>query len=182
MNKSLGKVKYLYVFLLVLSLLMYLVAPVFPNKVRADNEPLVSLSHTSEIDRLIELCIRTIKGEINFTRPLGEKYIDLVIVQDASGSFENTIGTMKDGLKEVVDKLDSGRGDRVMVTTFRGGQYHQWYEIDSNGDQVKKDIGSNNGRYLTVGDSFIEVDTKPPYALGNTFVQAKNKIGDSSVD
>ncbi len=181
MNKSLGKAKYLYVFLLVLSLLMYLVAPVFPNKVRADNDRLVSLSHTSEIDRLIELCIRTIKGEVNFQRPLVEKAIDLVIVQDASGSFTNTIGTMKDGLKAVVDKLVFSRGDRVMVTTFRGGQRYQWYEVD-DGSQVKKNVGSNNGLFTGSGDGFITVDTKTPYALGNGFTQAKDQIGTISVN
>ena len=181
MNKSINKMKYIYVFLLVLSLLMYLVAPVFPNKVSADSEPLVSLTHTSEIDRLIELCIRTIKGEIHFTRPLVEKKIDLVIVQDASGSFENTIGTMKEGLKAVVDKLKPSRGDRVMVTTFRGGQRYQWYE-KVNDSQVKKDVGDDEGLYISTASSFIPVDTRTRYDLGSNLDMAKSRIGAITVD
>ncbi len=118
----------------------------------------------------LEFCLRTIEGEISFTRPLVQKYIDLVIVQDASGSFANTIGTMKDGLKAVVDKLNAANGDRVMVTTYQMGNRYQWYKT-VNGNQVK-DGGVQTGS----GSSWGPVSVQTRYALGNNFPSAKTAI------
>src|SRR5690606_19764971 len=66
-------------------------------------------------------CLRMYDVVATFEKPAAErKPVDLVIVQDASGSFQNTIGKVKDTLKNIVDGLDTN--DRVQLTTFRGGR------------------------------------------------------------
>src|SRR5690606_29343345 len=76
-------------------------------------------THASQLLSIAQ-CLRTYEVTATFEKPAGErKPIDLVIVQDASGSFQNTIGKVKDTLKEIVDGLDTN--DRVQLTTFRGG-------------------------------------------------------------
>ena len=174
MDSHKTKSKVIFALVMAISMLLYLVSPILPNNVIAvenNEDKLVRLDHTNSVNTdPLEFCLRTIEGEISFTRPLVQKYIDLVIVQDASGSFANTIGTMKDGLKAVVDKLNAANGDRVMVTTYQMGNRYQWYKT-VNGNQVK-DGGVQTGS----GSSWGPVSVQTRYALGNNFPSAKTAI------
>ena len=178
MDSHKKKSKVIFALIMALSMMLYLISPLLPNNVIAEqnDDKLVRLEHTNAIDEYIELCIRTIEGEITFTRPLVQKYIDLVIVQDASGSFANTIGTMKNGLKAVVDKLNATNGDRVMVTTYQNGNRYQWYKIV--GGQQQKDGSVKTGS----GGTWAPVKVQTRYALGNNFPAAKTAIQDITVN
>ncbi len=174
MNSHKTKSKVIFALVMAISMLLYLVSPILPNNVIAvqnNEDKLVRLDHTNSVNTdPLEFCLRTIEGEISFTRPLVQKYIDLVIVQDASGSFVNTIGTMKDGLKAVVDKLSAANGDRVMVTTYQMGNRYQWYKTEG-GNQVK------DGSVQTgTGSGWSPVSVQTRYALGNNFPTAKTAI------
>ncbi|MFV0393612.1 MAG: hypothetical protein ACK5LC_04335 [Coprobacillaceae bacterium] len=52
--------------------------------------------------------------------------VDLVIVQDASGSFVNNIDNVKVALNEIIDTLDS-TVDRVQFTSYKG--YSKNYSV-----------------------------------------------------
>lgn len=72
------------------------------------------------------LCERELQGQVDFTLPFMETYVDIIFIQDASGSFTNTMGDVKTSLKHMVGNLDLGTEangypkDRAMVVTFQG--------------------------------------------------------------
>ncbi len=43
-----------------------------------------------------------------FYPPFMETYVDIIFIQDASGSFTNTMGDVKTSLKHMVRNLDLG--------------------------------------------------------------------------
>ena len=66
-------------------------------------------------------CLRMYDVVATFEKPAAErKPVDLVIVQDASGSFQGVIQYVKETLIDIVGRLQHPE-DRVQLTTFRGG-------------------------------------------------------------
>ncbi len=125
--------KYRISMVLILVMVLQLFMPVIGEITYAENS---ENSITHEVETLDENCERKIRGKLNFKLPeLEKKKVDLVIVQDASGSFKETIGTMKNGLKEVIDRLRPE--DRAMLVTYGGGHEVQWYSLDYEGRQHK---------------------------------------------
>lgn len=88
-----------------------------------------------------EDCIRGLTGEIDFTIPDIPTYIDLVVIQDVSGSFKYDIANVKQTLREIVDSMDMGTEgeknypkNRFMLVHF-GGQERMIqsdYEVTSD--------------------------------------------------
>lgn len=115
-----------------------------------------------------ENCQRTIQGTTTIQWPLLPQYFDVIFVQDASGSFTNTMPQVKETLKNMVNLLDLGvtangyPKDRAMLVTYQGShgfgisqlsgamtyQYYNWfgYKITSTGltnDKAKLDAAIN---------------------------------------
>ncbi|MBA4538667.1 isopeptide-forming domain-containing fimbrial protein [Bacillus aquiflavi] len=101
-------------------------------------------------------CLREYEVTAQFKKEDVQKPTDLIFVQDASGSFRDTIGNVKKALNEVIDYLIPG--DRVQLTTYRGA------------------IGNStaNGKKQNMPGWDYEVKTNQP--LTNNFVQAKNAV------
>ena len=70
------------------------------------------------------------------------KKVDLVIVQDASGSFKDTIGSVKSALNKIIDQLDH-QTDRVMVTSY---QDYRGFK-DSKGNTLWEQMGQELKRF-----------------------------------
>src|SRR5690606_10330893 len=78
------------------------------------------ITHASQLIDTAQ-CLRTYELTATFEKPAAQrKPVDLVIVQDASGSFQDTIGDVKSALKNIVNNL--GNQDRVQLTIFRGAK------------------------------------------------------------
>ncbi|MCU5484781.1 MucBP domain-containing protein, partial [Bacillus cereus] len=78
-----------------------------------------------------------------------KKKIDFVIVQDASGSFKDSIGSVKNALKQTVGQLDP-KYDRVLVTSYqdyKGYKAMNGSILNNNGSGVKTNLhsGLNSG-------------------------------------
>lgn len=74
-----------------------------------------------------ELCKRTLTGEITFDWPEPSTYVDVVIVQDFSGSFDETIEGLGETVKSMINGLNFGTDvdgkspkDRAMIVGFKG--------------------------------------------------------------
>lgn len=67
------------------------------------------------------MCLREVEGTINIDLPVPteKKPLDIVVVQDASGSYAGNENQVKQSLKDIVDKLDLTQ-DRMMVTSYHG--------------------------------------------------------------
>lgn len=78
-------------------------------------------THKIEKTTSDNICIREVEGTIDFTLPAPEtkRPVDIVVVQDASGSYGGNANQAKQSLSDIVDMLDFSQ-DRMMVTSYRG--------------------------------------------------------------
>ncbi|MBM7690247.1 fimbrial isopeptide formation D2 family protein, partial [Enterococcus ureilyticus] len=98
-------------------------------------------------DQSLADCRRLLEGEAYYTLPLAEKEpVDLVVIQDASGSFEENFPKLKEAIKELLPEMPSQ--DRVMLTSYQGGQFYQL----ANGKVIDN----------SPGDSPINIKTVTP--------------------
>lgn len=107
--------------------------------------PFKNVTHTVQLkEGHEELCKRDLEGELKFDWPEPSTYVDLVIVQDLSGSFRRDIQAVGGAIQEIIDNLNMGYEtndgvdypkDRVMLTHFRGLHYHidHRYNVWGNG-------------------------------------------------
>ncbi|WP_420685889.1 isopeptide-forming domain-containing fimbrial protein [Bacillus cereus] len=89
-----------------------------PGFISLAASPVKNIEHKLQTKDTASMCLREHEGQINFQWPLNKKKVDFVIVQDASGSFKDSIGSVKSALKKIVDQLDP-QNDRVMVTSYQ---------------------------------------------------------------
>ncbi|CUB53491.1 Trypsin-resistant surface T6 protein precursor [Bacillus subtilis] len=89
-----------------------------PGLISLAASPVKNIDHKLQTKDTASMCLREHEGQINFQWPLNKKKVDFVIVQDASGSFKGSIGSVKSALKKIVDQLDP-QNDRVMVTSYQ---------------------------------------------------------------
>ncbi|MBO1003349.1 isopeptide-forming domain-containing fimbrial protein [Pseudogracilibacillus auburnensis] len=145
-------------------------------------------THKIEKGTSDNICIREVEGTVNFNLPVPEekKPVDIVVVQDASGSYSNNAGQVRQSLKDIVNMLDLTQ-DRMMVTSYRG--YEGWRSYrnlsDYNNERVydtrsgtnlilQNHTGlSNNANHLKNGIDQIRFDDATPTASGLQF--AKNQ-------
>lgn len=72
-----------------------------------------------------QLCKRKLTGEITFDWPEPSTYVDVVFIQDFSGSFKNTIDEVGDAVETMIGSLNMGKDeagypkDRAMIVTFQ---------------------------------------------------------------
>ena len=93
-----------------------------------DYGPFKNVSHTISLDEgNSELCLRDLTGELIFDWPESSTYLDVVIVQDFSGSFKETIANVGGAVRSIISSLNMGVDidnsspkDRVMVVGYRG--------------------------------------------------------------
>lgn len=134
------------------------------------------------------ICIREVEGTIDFTLPVPEekKPLDIVVVQDASGSYAGNENQVKQSLRDIVEMLDLSQ-DRMMVTSYKG--FNGWRSYTNlhnyeNGNIYDSRIGtrlittnhtglSNNRNTLRNGINQITFDDATPTASGLQF--AKNQ-------
>ncbi|WP_425538766.1 SpaA isopeptide-forming pilin-related protein [Microaceticoccus formicicus] len=88
-----------------------------------------NVTHKVSLDEGYDkLCKRNITGEITFDWPEPSTYVDVVFIQDFSGSFEGTIATVGTEIKNMVNSLNFGTDidgspkDRAMIVTYQGSQ------------------------------------------------------------
>lgn len=55
-----------------------------------------------------ELCLRDLTGEIYFDWPKPSTFVDVVFIQDFSGSFKETIDKVGEAVNTIIDSLDMG--------------------------------------------------------------------------
>ncbi|MDI9498840.1 MAG: vWA domain-containing protein [Bacillota bacterium] len=73
-----------------------------------------------------ELCERTLAGHVDLAWPPERQYFDVVFIQDASGSFTETMPQVKESLNQMLATLDLGTSDagypkdRAMLVTYQG--------------------------------------------------------------
>ena len=85
--------------------------------VNAEEDFQFNVEHKNNLENI---CYREFETELTFSKKQ-EPYklpVDIVFVQDASGSFKETIPVVKDGLKRIANSLESE--DRVQLTTYNG--------------------------------------------------------------
>ena len=104
---------------------------------------------------------------------LGRKstYVDLVLIQDTSGSFEDTIGNVKEALNDIIDGLNMDTDidgvsprDRVMLVRFQGseGAVQGNSSFDGNAS-----ISNQNDYYLVESSSLFTDKTAAKGAIAN---------------
>ncbi|MFD3445640.1 isopeptide-forming domain-containing fimbrial protein [Microbacteriaceae bacterium 4G12] len=136
--------------------------------------PVKGVDHTLQTKETANMCLREQEGQLKFQWPLYKKKVDLVIVQDASGSFKNTLPKVQNSLKNIVDHLDP-QNDRVMVTSyqyFRGVRGINGRDLGYNGPGVKTILqsGLNNGlQSAKNGIDNIVTNSATPTASGLQF-------------
>ncbi|MBE7144707.1 isopeptide-forming domain-containing fimbrial protein [Bacillus paranthracis] len=141
--------------LLILLLLFQIVSPWM---VAFANNTVEAIEHKVTTKSTGNMCLREHEGELSFQWPRNKKKVDLVIVQDASGSFKDTIGSVKSALNKIIDQLDH-QTDRVMVTSY---QDYRGFK-DSKGNTL---WGANGPGIKTILQA----------QLSNSFSSAKNGV------
>ncbi len=93
----------------------------FKSNTSSINELANTANHTIQPVDSENMCLREVEGTVNFDLPVPteKKPLDIVVVQDASGSYAGNENQVKQSLKDIVDKLDLTQ-DRMMVTSYRG--------------------------------------------------------------
>lgn len=116
------------------------------NKFRAMSAGVGEGKATHKIEKTTSdnMCIRELDGEINFNLPKPEVKtpVDIVVVQDASGSYGGNATQAKQSLKDIVDMLDLSQ-DRMMVTSYRG--YNGWNSYNDLNAFQNKNVRSTKG-------------------------------------
>lgn len=98
--------------------------------VPTDYGPFKNVTNTLTLDAGHEdLCKRSMTGEILFDWPEPTTYVDVVFIQDFSGSFDGTIADVGTAVKTMVGSLNMGTDidgtspkDRVMIVAYQGTQ------------------------------------------------------------
>ena len=151
--------KYIYLIIILLSLqpLIFL-----PNSTHLAEAKMKDATHQSkEISTANNMCAREFLVESEFEKPKRDP-IDLVIVQDASGSFENTINDIKSFLIDTANILEAD--DRVQITTYRGTSLIRTIDADWHA----KGYYSNWNTWSS-GRHPVTVETKPLTAKKEVF-------------
>lgn len=93
----------------------------FKSNISAINDLANTANHTIKPVDSENMCLREIEGTVNIDLPVPteKKPLDIVVVQDASGSYAGNENQVKQSLKDIVDKLNLTQ-DRMMVTSYRG--------------------------------------------------------------
>ena len=124
------------ILLTLLLLLQSISLPLFTNSTEVeaavtttkDFGPFKSVTHSLNLDPGYDkLCKRTLTGEITFVWPEPSTYVDVVFIQDFSGSFDGTIENIAASIKNMVGSLNMGTDidgttpkDRAMIVGFKG--------------------------------------------------------------
>ncbi|OQR55903.1 isopeptide-forming domain-containing fimbrial protein [Bacillus sp. CDB3] len=133
-----------------------------------------NINHSITTKETANMCLREHEGKLTFQWPNIKKKVDLVIVQDASGSFANTIGKVKDALKNIVDELDP-QTDRVMVTSYQdyvGYKNMSGKVLEQKGNGIKTIMQAklnNNFVSAKAGIDRINPNSGTPTASGVQF-------------
>ncbi len=157
------------------------------NKELANNKA-ESASHVIKPVETDNMCLREVEGtiDINLPAPTEKKPIDIVVVQDASGSYSGNENQVKQSLKDIVNMLDLNE-DRMMVTSYRGYSGFKAYRNESqypNNSDGDQGIGNqqkltttnhtqltNNETRLTNGINSISFGGATPTASGLKFAR-----------
>ncbi|MBY0598583.1 isopeptide-forming domain-containing fimbrial protein [Bacillus bingmayongensis] len=120
-----------------------------PGLISLAATPVKDIEHKLQTKETANMCLREYEGELTFQWPLNKKKVDFVIVQDASGSFQGSIGNVKTALKKIVDQLDP-KNDRVMVTSYQDykgfkGRYNNVLNNSGSGVKTILQSGLNSG-------------------------------------
>lgn len=74
-------------------------------------------------------CKRTLEGELSLNWPQQENFVDVVIIQDFSGSFKSTIDEVGTAVRNITKSLNMGTDidgkspkDRVMFVGYKGSE------------------------------------------------------------
>uniref|UniRef100_UPI001F57A424 vWA domain-containing protein n=1 Tax=Bacillus cereus group sp. BfR-BA-01309 TaxID=2920286 RepID=UPI001F57A424 len=132
------------------------------------------INHTIKTNETANMCLREHEGKLKFQWPFNKKKIDLVIVQDASGSFRDSISDVKKTLQQSVGQLNPAV-DRVMVTSFQGQKGYKTIDgkvLYDYGTNVKTTLqtGLNEGlASAKKGIDNIKLDGATPSASGLQF-------------
>ena len=118
-----------------------------------------------------QYCKRDMTGEIEFTWPEKSTYVDLVLIQDTSGSFEDTIGNVKEALNDIIDGLNMDTDidgvsprDRVMLVRFQGSEGAVQGNSSYDGNAS---ISNQNDYYLVESSSLFTDKTAAKGAIAN---------------
>ncbi|HZW68156.1 MAG TPA: SpaA isopeptide-forming pilin-related protein [Pseudogracilibacillus sp.] len=143
------------------------------------------------------ICLRVVEGEVEFFLPIPEvkRPVDIVIVQDASGSYSGNEGNARNSLLSIVNMLDFSPGqDRMMVTSYRG---HKGWDHDPirtrGGSYTTTDNGSgvittthapltNNKNNLISGINQIKFDGGTPTASGLQYARQQYEAATQGED
>lgn len=148
------------------------------------NSPLQTqkITHTAKIvnQENSALCLRDVEGEIKVQWPLRKRPIDLVVIQDVSGSFTDSadiekISKVKRELIKIGKDLHDGNSaNRMMVVSYGG-----------HGDPFAEHKSENDVKNLTISktdaDAFANLKVKTVWPLnyetsGANFENAINAI------
>lgn len=123
------------------------------------------------------MCLRELDGEINLTLPKPEVKtpVDIVVVQDASGSYGGNANQARRSLRDIVDMLDLSQ-DRMMVTSYRG--YNGW---NSYNNLTAFKSGSVRSRNNDLGTQ-QRLQTRNHTGLSNNPTTLKNGINQIAFD
>lgn len=153
MHKRLEPLSILLVFYLLLS---------FATFATAAENPFSSTIAVTTVDE--DLCLRELSGSADLVWPLNTNYYDVVIIQDASGSFTGTMPLVKQTLKQMFGSLDLGLTangypkDRAMLVTYQGStgfgitrengnidyQYYDWFGYKLTNTPLTTDLAVLN--------------------------------------
>ena len=118
-----------------------------------------------------QYCKRDMTGEIEFTWPEKSTYVDLVLIQDTSGSFEDTIGNVKEALNDIIDGLNMDTDidgvsprDRVMLVRLQGSEGAVQGNSSYDGNAS---ISNQNDYYLVESSSLFTDKTAAKGAIAN---------------
>ncbi|WP_198931327.1 VWA domain-containing protein [Mammaliicoccus fleurettii] len=127
----------------------------FDQFIQAKDEP---IEHSIRVGDGDNMCMRPVEGDFSFDIKEDKRPVDLVIIQDASGSFKDNIASVKSAVTQSVQKMDPE--DRVMLTSYQGG------------NQVKY----NNGNTAIVGGTPVSTKTLQNLSRNKDLTTAYNNL------
>lgn len=134
-----------------------------------------------------ELCKRTMTGELTFDWPEHSTYVDVVFIQDMSGSFRATISEVGTAVSRMIDSLNMGiepngyPKDRAMVVTYRDGEMEGVIDYDDKHFQPIEFLGGNS--YYQIDESGLTTNKEALKSwVSHKYVQDNCEAGTPTVD
>ena len=142
-------------------------------------------------DTLKEMCQRILEGKLTMEWPQPQKYVDVVVIQDFSGSFVNSIGNVGKAVTTIANSLNMGTDidgtspkDRLMFVGYQGSE--GMVNLNSSGvpqiDSYNYGYSSSGGSYKVSATNLYTNKTDVTNYINANYTSSKTAGGTPTID